>query len=123
MKWGFYCNHDADADVDGNQNGVDDDYDADNGDDDSAAIQSMIFRVQVHDLQDILGVDREKMEVFILLPCLLLVIMMMIQVSVEPGITIGFLNRLLVAEGLSLAVVPEVLHHRDHHKMMTIRDW
>ena len=28
--------------------------------------------------------------------------------SVEPGITIGFLNRLLVAEGLSLGVVPEV---------------
>ena len=26
----------------------------------------------------------------------------------EPGITIGFLNRLLVAEGLSLGVVPEV---------------
>ena len=35
-------------------------------------------------------------------------LMMMIQVNVEPGITIGFLNRLLVAEGLSLAVVPEV---------------
>ena len=34
--------------------------------------------------------------------------MTMIQVNVEPGITIGFLNRLLVAEGLSLAVVPEV---------------
>ena len=34
--------------------------------------------------------------------------MMMSQVNVEPGITIGFLNRLLVAEGLSLAVVPEV---------------
>ena len=28
--------------------------------------------------------------------------------SVEPGITIGFLNRLLVAEGLTLGVVPEV---------------
>ena len=31
-----------------------------------------------------------------------------VQVSVEPGITIGFLNRLLVAEGLTLGVVPEV---------------
>ena len=31
-----------------------------------------------------------------------------VQVNVEPGITIGFLNRLLVAEGLTLGVVPEV---------------
>ena len=28
-------------------------------------IQSVVFRVQVHDLQDILGVDREKMEVLL----------------------------------------------------------
>ena len=72
----------------------------------------------MHDLQDILGVDRERMEVnftfcgdlkvdddYYVASFLKL---MMIQVSVEPGITIGFLNRLLVAEGLSLAVVPEV---------------
>ena len=39
--------------------------------------------------------------------------------SVEPGITIGFLNRLLVAEGLSLAVVPEVFH--DHEIVIIIR--
>merc|ERR1719397_524045 len=57
------------------------------------AYKERMFKVQVHDLQDILGVDREKMEV-----------------SVEPGITIGFLNRLLVAEGLSLGVVLEVDH-------------
>jgi len=57
------------------------------------AYKDRMFKVQVHDLQDILGVDRDKMEV-----------------NVEPGITIGFLNRLLVAEGLSLAVVPEVDH-------------
>ena len=28
-------------------------------------LTTVLFRVQVHDLQDILGVDRDKMEVFI----------------------------------------------------------
>ena len=47
--------------------------------------------------------------------------MMMIQVNVEPGITIGFLNRLLVAEGLSLAVVPEVFHDGDRYRMLMMK--
>ena len=97
----------------------------------------------MHDLQDILEVDRNKLEVGMgsvgmgtgkcgnsIFLCILMEIVTIalnlgktkvwkvfiwwwrcflnVQVSVEPGITIGFLNRLLVAEGLTLGVVPEV---------------
>ena len=48
-------------------------------------------RVRLDSLQDIVTVDRDKM-----------------TVSVEPNITIGFLNRALVRLGLSLPVVPEL---------------
>jgi FAD/FMN-containing dehydrogenase len=49
-----------------------------------------MYRVKVDFLQDI-GVDKENM-----------------LVSVEPGITIGFLNRALVNMGFTLPVVPEL---------------
>ena len=57
------------------------------------AYKDTMFKVQVHDLQDLLEIDKVAMEV-----------------EVEPGMTIGFLNRLLVEQGLSLGVVPEVDH-------------
>jgi len=50
-----------------------------------------MFRVRVDFLQDIVRVDKEKMVVII-----------------EPGITIGFLNRALVNIGFTLPVVPEL---------------
>lgn len=50
-----------------------------------------MFRVRVDFLQDIVNIDRENM-----------------LVSVEPGITIGFLNRMLVSMGYTLPVVPEL---------------
>jgi len=50
-----------------------------------------MFRVKLDFLQDIVHLDKEKM-----------------QVSVEPGITIGFLNRALVKMGYTLPVVPEL---------------
>ena len=50
-----------------------------------------MYRVKVDFLQDIVGVDKENM-----------------LVSVEPGITIGFLNRALVNMGFTLPVVPEL---------------
>ena len=43
------------------------------------------------DLGDVLEIDEEKM-----------------IVRVEPAVTIGFLNRLLVANGYTLPVVPEL---------------
>jgi delta24-sterol reductase len=43
------------------------------------------------DLGDVLEIDKEKM-----------------IVRVEPAVTIGFLNRLLVANGYTLPVVPEL---------------
>lgn len=55
------------------------------------AYKDRMFKVQVHNLQDLIEINKEKMEV-----------------SVEPGMTIGFLNRLLVKEGLTLSVVPEI---------------
>ena len=50
-----------------------------------------MFRVRVDFLQDIVSLDKENM-----------------LVSVEPGITIGFLNRALVSLGYTLPVVPEL---------------
>ena len=50
-----------------------------------------MFKVKVDSLQDIVNVDKEKM-----------------VVTVEPGITIGFLNRALVRMGYTLPVVPEL---------------
>ena len=50
-----------------------------------------MFRVKVDSLQDIVSVDRKNM-----------------LVTVEPGITIGFLNRALVKLGYTLPVVPEL---------------
>ena len=50
-----------------------------------------MFKVKVDSLQDIVNVDKEKM-----------------VVTVEPGITIGFLNRALVSMGYTLPVVPEL---------------
>ena len=48
-------------------------------------------RVRLDALRAIVRVDREEM-----------------TVSVEPNITIGFLNRALVRQGLTLPVVPEL---------------
>ena len=50
-----------------------------------------MYRVDLGHLQDVLRIDQEGLEV-----------------TVEPGVTIGFLNRLLVSRGVTLAVVPEL---------------
>jgi len=50
-----------------------------------------LYRVRLDEMNDILKVDKERMEV-----------------TVEPGVTIGFLNRMLVKYGVTLPVVPEL---------------
>ena len=50
-----------------------------------------MYRVDLGGLGDVLRIDTEAMEV-----------------TVEPYVTIGFLNRVLVPEGVTLAVVPEL---------------
>ena len=50
-----------------------------------------MYKVQLGPLQDVLKIDTEALEV-----------------TVEPNVTIGFLNRLLVSKGVTLAVVPEL---------------
>jgi len=50
-----------------------------------------MYRVQVADLQDILDVNKDDM-----------------TVTVEPGVTIGHLNKVLVSQGVTLPVVPEL---------------
>merc|ERR1712106_382924 len=50
-----------------------------------------LYRVKLDEMIDILKVDKQKMEV-----------------TVEPGITIGFLNRMMVRYGVTLPVVPEL---------------
>ena len=50
-----------------------------------------MFRVRVDNMQDMLNLNKKKM-----------------LVTVEPGITIGFLNRALVGMGYTLPVVPEL---------------
>ena len=53
--------------------------------------KSRLYRVKVDNLNNIVNIDREAM-----------------LVTVEPGITIGFLNRALVNFGLTLPIVPEL---------------
>ena len=50
-----------------------------------------LYRVKLDEMVDILKVDTTKM-----------------VVTVEPGVTIGFLNRMLVRQGMTLPVVPEL---------------
>ena len=50
-----------------------------------------MYKVELGALQDVLRIDTDAMEV-----------------TVEPNVTIGFLNRLLVSKGVTLAVVPEL---------------
>ena len=50
-----------------------------------------MYKVELGALQDVLRIDTDALEV-----------------TVEPNVTIGFLNRLLVSKGVTLAVVPEL---------------
>jgi len=57
----------------------------------SLGYKDNMYKVAVGDLQDVLAIDREEL-----------------VVQVEPGITIGHLNRVLHRAGLTLPVVPEL---------------